>query len=125
MTGERTALNLLGELLIRQVRDESIDHWDRISESQMQDRRYSAALAALGKGSSPDQVLREILPSIVDTTLHYLLWSIEQSRTVKLMVQVQGNEYDAAKVSDGLPGELYSEDGWIARFSSERYSPPI
>jgi hypothetical protein len=30
----------------------------------------------------------------------------------------EGREHDIQAMSDGLVGELYTEDGWIARFSS-------
>jgi hypothetical protein len=34
-----------------------------------------------------------------------------------------GNELSLREISDGLCGELYTEDGWIERFS--KYPPSI
>jgi hypothetical protein len=34
------------------------------------------------------------------------------------IVAADGGEVDLAQASDGLPGELYSEEGWIARFGA-------
>lgn len=42
---------------------------------------------------------------------------IEQNDDIKVMV----GDNDIKEDSDGLEGELYTEDGWINRFSKERY----
>ena len=117
------ALDRVGELLMSRVRDKAIGDWDRILDGRMKGStadRVRAELAAYG----PDCVstVQQMIPKIVDTTLHYLLWMLEQERDLNLSVQVEGKWVtNLPDLSDGLSGELYGKRGWIARFSKERH----
>jgi hypothetical protein len=55
--------------------------------------------------------------------LHYLLWTLEQdSARVSVDVRMEtGVVSNMAEVSGDFPAELYDENGWIARFSKERF----
>ena len=66
--------------------------------------------------ANPDQdMLQTLVRQSVDDTIHHLLWWLEQPDCpVRLMTR---DGRDLAEISDGLPGELYSDRGWIARFS--------
>lgn len=111
-------LDLFGELLIKQVRDETISEWDMILNGKM---KGVTAKEVKNRISSFNQeqleVLKWIVPQIVDLNLHNLLFTIEESD--ELFVAIDDKEIK--EESDGLAGELYTEDGWIRRFSNERY----
>lgn len=97
---ERVALDRFGRILMSRVRDEAIRHCD-------------AAADARGGVT--------LVPKIVDETLHRLLSMIGDEDMVALSVFAAGKEHPSLReASDDLPGELYSERGWIARFSKER-----
>jgi hypothetical protein len=69
---------------------------------------------------SPEQrdLLRRFTPAIVDTVLHHFLWMLDERPDVKLSVDAgSGTVSSLREVSDGLSNELYSDVGWIARFS--------
>ena len=36
-------------------------------------------------------------------------------------IDVQVKKQNISDISDGLAGELYTEDGWIQRFTKQRY----
>ena len=58
---------------------------------------------------------------VVDDTLAFLLGTIEEARFSGLEVQVKdsdGETHVLEQISDGLEGELYTSDGWIARFGT-------
>ena len=46
---------------------------------------------------------------------------VEQNNRVKLLVNDEEGYADIKQISDGLAGEFYTEDGWIEKFSEERY----
>jgi hypothetical protein len=119
----QTALDRFGELLMSRVRDEAIVDWDMILTGQMKDRdsqRISNAIDQLSP--SVKALISELVPQIVDTALHHLLWTIEQNDTVEVRVQgIDGGEVNIAEASDGLSGELYD---WLPRFSKQRYQNP-
>lgn len=114
-------LDKLGEILMKQVRDKAIGDWERIVTGQMRGasaERIRQHLACL----SPQQtdLLLKLIPQIVDTTLHHLLWTVEQEKSLDLMLKdEQAVAHSAQGASDGLPGELYGDQGWIARFSAK------
>ncbi|MGM9927613.1 MAG: hypothetical protein ACI4D3_00350 [Lachnospiraceae bacterium] len=90
-------LLLFGYELIRFVRDEIIIYCDNNFDRNID---------------------REYIPIMVDQTLGTLLLAIEQFDD-QISIYVDG--MDIMLISDGLCGELYTEFGWIALFSKERY----
>ncbi|MEB1549253.1 hypothetical protein VDQ94_10135 [Xanthomonas campestris pv. campestris] len=76
------------------------------------DKRLRTFLAPL---TARKKIIRALVIEMVDTSLFHLLDMIEHSDDA-LNVTLKGyNLYDA---SDGLAGELLTEDGWISRFSN-------
>jgi hypothetical protein len=114
------ALDLFGELLMKKVRDESIEMSDRIIEGKMTDRRLSYVNNLLLENED-NELIRALIPRIVDITLHHLLWTIEQEESIDVLsLDETGHMTSIRKISDGLPGELYTDRGWIARYSQQR-----
>ena len=67
-----------------------------------------------------DKIVNWLVPDIADTVLHHLLWTLEQTECVQIGISLENQDVkDLKQVSDGLAGELYSKEGWIARFSKE------
>lgn len=107
---ERVALDRFGKLLVSRVRDEAIRHCDATVDDTMKGG---------GQGNVPAALA--FVPKIVDVTLHRLLCMIGDEDMLALAVFAAGKEYPSLReASDDLAGELYSERGWIARFSKER-----
>ena len=118
----QTMLEKFGELLIHKVRDKAINDWEMILNGKMKGTR-AAQIRNLISGYSLEQleILKELIPQVVDTTLHHLLWTIEQLDILKILLSdKEGTTCDIKEVSDGLPGELYGDLGWIKRFSKKR-----
>ncbi len=114
------SLDYFGKALMQSVRDESIEQWDMIITGRMKSIT-ARKIQSIFTSFSEEQVgiVNQIVPEIVDTTLHYLLWTLEQEMSINIAVEVDGGIIPSIRdVSDGLAGELYTEDGWIARFSS-------
>jgi hypothetical protein len=123
MSATVPVLDELGETLIREVRDRTIDELDEILNG--------TALPAWKRGLHSDleaaypelshEPIRHLVVIAVDTALHNFLWAVESSRRIKLGIQ-GGDDVvqDVVELSDGLSGELWTDDGWIARFSRAR-----
>ena len=103
-------------LFLMNVRDKSVTDWEMTVEGRMKSQRAQQIHQELGT-LTPEQkeLFSRLLPQIVDTTLHNLLWSLEQTPTT----QIVSNGSNVASESDGLAGELYGNRGWISRFSSK------
>ncbi|MFG0292013.1 MAG: hypothetical protein ACF8MJ_02540 [Phycisphaerales bacterium JB050] len=116
-------LDAFGKLLITQVRDYTIADWDEYLDGVQKSAAGPEVNAAIARMSDKERAsIKTILPGIVDSVLHNMLFLLESDETLTLTVSTDnGTSESIAEVSDGLAGELPTADGWIARFSSERH----
>lgn len=115
-------LDAFGEMLIESVRDESIEISEMIITGKMGDRRLSKFIDDILASEPKYQELFEVIINrVVDTTLGHLLWMIEQEENIDIIYNESGKSYSIKDMSDGLKGELYTEDGWIARYSNKMH----
>lgn len=86
------------------------------------DRQYGA-LRTLN--SAQREAVARLIDDLVVSSCHALLDVFEKDKYTdstsggKLVIKIvdeSGVEVDAAAISDGLPGEMYGEHGWIERF---------
>jgi hypothetical protein len=115
------ALTTFGQWLMTEVRDSTIEHWTMILSGKMGGIKAEEVQRELANwGKNERTALEALVPKVVDTTLHYLLFGLEQISHIKVSVQTSSGEVsNIAEVSDGLAGEVYGTKGWIARFSKE------
>lgn len=110
-------LTYFGKKLIEEVRDRTIRGVDLRLKGAMKDEE-SIKLAGLIKTMSKQDktVISQIIPLTVDLCIHNLLCMLEDDKDINISV----NGIDVIEESDGLAGELYTEDGWILNYSTER-----
>ena len=65
------------------------------------------------------RLVLQLIPGVVDTVLHHLLWAAEQESDLHVGIKMKNGIEELRDISDGLPGELYTDEGWISRFSEE------
>lgn len=128
---EREKLDTFGELLISQVRDRTIEQWEKILTGQLKSKRavnlYKEAQLKLD--NSAFEMVTNLVNQIVDSTLHNFLDLCEQEDKINILFKTSDGEEDTQEIeikdiSDGLAGELYTEDGWILRYSKKPYIEP-
>ncbi len=118
----REALDRFGRFLMNGVRDRAIRHWDMVLRGQMKDdesqRLYSSIITLSPEARA---IVSEVVPKIVDTSLHNFLQSLDDVDDIQVAVDTESGRIESiSDASDGLAGELYSEHGWFRRFSDER-----
>lgn len=108
-----------GELLMASVRDEIRESLEMIADGRMKGRDPVELRMLLSQHKQCDPVLRIMLPYVIDSTIHAMLDLFEQNPEVlRLMANgPDGTLIDLHEASDGLAGELYSDKGWIAKYS--------
>ena len=123
-SNEQLALDLFGEALMIDVRDTQIQLWDETLAGTVNHKNYKQIHKKLNQLFDAEQLaaLKNLIPWIVDNTIAYTLGMLQDRHkeidvTVRVNDQVVPSLYEA---SDLLNGELWSEDGWIARFSKQR-----
>lgn len=119
--------NEFGQLLISFVRDRVLANIDKILSGHMGGKE-NQILYTKAKNLSTEQqeLIREYSRESVDSTLHYFLWMFEQYEEYDLIKYLDTKTKQFVSIrdaSDGLYGELYTEEGWIEKFS--KYPPSI
>ena len=117
-TLSKKILDQFGALLMEVVRDYSITQLNgmlrkkgRLPEGKKLNKLYKSL------SSEERDALEKLIQIAVDITLHDFLWLIEQEPDLDLVMKTPDEVKSLRDESDGLSGEIYSIDGWIAQFS--------
>ena len=111
-------LEEFGEIFIKEVRDRTIDIFDRKTQGLMKSKESQLLFERVTKlNDEQKSLISDIIPQIVDLSIHNMLCLFEEHDEFQIIV---GRE-NIADISDGLSGELYTSDGWIEKFSEQRY----
>ena len=111
-------LEEFGKIFIKEVRDRTIDVFDRKTKCLMKSKEYKLLFERVNKlNDEQKSLISDIIPQIVDLSIHNMLCLFEEHDEFQIIV---GGE-NIADISDGLSSELYTSDGWIEKFSEQRY----
>lgn len=118
----RNVLDYFGKLLMSGVRDETITNWDMIVNGEMKGITAQQVREKISSFSEEQiEVLKWLISKVTDSCLHNILITIEKNDELKVTISDGQIDTNIKQISDGLEGELYTEDGWITRFSKKRY----
>lgn len=115
---KRPVLDEFGTMLMQDVRDDTCDFLIRLLGGRMRDKSSKELYREFQAVGRHDYgIVSKILTAAVDGTVARFLHFIEAHELKLVFRDKAGKEYDVCSISDGLTGELYTEDGWIERFS--------
>ncbi len=128
MTNEKhrkAALDVFGKMLMT-TRDTAIVQWDQILAGQRQYAPWNRLLRKIPVMDKRSlEIIREVLPHIIDTVLYCLLADLDATQAVRISVALEeGVVADVARESWGLAAEPTGDNGWLARFSGQRFEQP-
>lgn len=111
-------LSFFGEILISEVRDRTIHGFDMRITGKMRDENSQKLFEEVQQlNNEQRQLIEKIIPQIVDLSIHNMLCMVDEHANIDVQIE----EESISEISDGLAGELYTEDGWIQRFSKQRF----
>ncbi len=113
---DENELDSFGKILMEGLRDSSIHYFDRLSQGKWKAPALQTLQTDL-KTFNEEQIsiVRRALISSIDTGIHDFLFKLQQQDEEGITIVVNGK--NLADISDGLHGELFTEDGWYQRFS--------
>lgn len=123
MSEGKKVLEDFGKLLMLRVRDDAIWRCDSLVNGHLKGELAEKVRQELGPLTEKElEKIHKLIPEIVDSVIHRFLFMIEDTRNLRLLYRLdETSEFtDLGEESDGLAGELYASDGWIARFSKAR-----
>ena len=100
-------LEKFGELFINEVRDRTIRVYDKRVNGIMKDISSKELYNEVQHlNDSQRQLIQKIISQVTDLSLHNMLFMLEEHGEMELFM----NGENIAEISDGLSGELYTED---------------
>ncbi len=111
--------NKFGELYIQEVRDRSIDHFERMVDGRMKGLTAQEIREKISSFSESERdVLLWLIPKVVDECMFNMLEMFEENEEDVFLLYEGENMVEN---SDGLSGELFGADGWIAKYSKKPF----
>ena len=112
-------LDVFGMLISEDLRDAALNRFLNIESGHCGSDRANELHKKLSSLSESDrELIRKVLTDVVDSSIHDFLFAIQASNRVKVLV----DDMNVVDLSDGLNGEIFTEDGWFERFSQHKES---
>jgi hypothetical protein len=112
------SLDKFGEFYVRNLRDKMLHDLDMLLSGSwnapgVQDlQQRLVALPEDGRA-----LIREAAEHMVVTGMHDLLFALQEEADNDGAIRLTVDGVEVAKASDGMHGDIFSDEGWIARFS--------
>lgn len=104
-----------GQLISRSLRDQALERCMDIIGRKVKSKECIEINDSLSSLTDEQiSVVKRLVTRCVDTGIHGFLYALDEKQD-ELSVLINGK--DIVKESDGLNGELFSDDGWFAKYS--------
>ena len=110
------SLEKFGQIFIEEVRDYTIRTYKKIFDGSM---KGLTAQEVRERISTLDEQQKNmvlwLISKVVDDSMHNMLLMLEEHEEIEITYE----KINIVEESDGLTGELYTEDGWIEKYSKQ------
>ncbi|WP_417888156.1 DUF6547 family protein [Zunongwangia sp.] len=108
-------------MIIDNLRDKQIDWFKGLIQGKWRSQESKEFHAKLSKLTQEEkQVVADVLEKILEKSMHDFLFAIQESNDLDSGLKVFMDGENVAELSDVLHGEIFTEDGWIERFSRHK-----
>ncbi|MGS2727544.1 hypothetical protein ACU8DI_13115 [Psychroserpens sp. BH13MA-6] len=114
-------LEKFGKLIVEKLRDKQIDWFKGLIQGKLTSTESKELHAELTKLTQEEkQVVADVLEKVLEKSMHDFLFAIQESNDLDSGLKVFMDGENVAELSDGLHGEIFTEDGWVQRFSRHK-----
>ena len=111
-------LDKFGQFLMKNFRDNAIYKINSLFEGHSKAPAYQKLQNSLKPIKDEEkEIIKKAFIISLDSGLHDFLFSLQESTDNKEGIEVLVNGTNIASQSDGLQGELFTEDGWLSKYS--------
>jgi hypothetical protein len=119
----RASVDAFGRFLMTNLRDEALAYYDLLARGHWRAPELAHLQGDLGALSARQRaILRRGVVATVDHAIHHFLLDVVEQDDDGEAIRVVVGGADVATLSADLDGELYTADGWLARYS--RFGEP-
>ncbi len=114
----RESLEKFGEFFVRNLRDAMKYNLETTLSGSWKAPGVLDLQKRLVKLDDADkQTIRELVDRVITGGMHDFLFALQEESDSNGSIRLLVDGEEIAKESDGLHGELFTEEGWIARYS--------
>ncbi|WP_342270720.1 hypothetical protein [Rickettsia endosymbiont of Orchestes rusci] len=113
-------LERFGEIYINFVYDSALHTFKSLIEQKARAPALLPLMRNLQNFNDEQiHIIKELVMEILGSSIHYTLFMLEeyQDEMQLTMQDDTGTPHSLIEISDGLCGELYTEDGWIEKYT--------
>ncbi|MFB9077979.1 hypothetical protein ACFFLS_04835 [Flavobacterium procerum] len=114
-------LDKFGKFMMQNFRDKGI-HFAKgllAQQSKAPDLQELQNVLSTLTEVQKDAVIKTITETI-DRAMHDFLFALQEQADFDNEIQILVDEQNVVELSDGIHGEAYSDDGWIAKHSQHK-----
>lgn len=112
-------LDIFGKFIIENFRDRAISSINTLLNGENKAPSLSSLQTNLSLFSNEEkEILKTTFIKSIDSGLHDYLLALQEATDNNKGIEQLVNGKNIAKLSDGLQGELFTEDGWLYKYSS-------
>ncbi|MGF1689578.1 hypothetical protein L4C36_23500 [Photobacterium japonica] len=108
-------IDIFGQLIAKDLRDSALERCLDILQEKVKSKDCLDIHNGLSDLSDEQlSVVRRLVTHCIDTGIHDFLFAVDELQDE---MPVSVNAEEIAKESDGLQGEIFTDDGWFAKYS--------
>ncbi|WP_163356170.1 hypothetical protein [Dysgonomonas sp. 25] len=112
-------LDKFGEFLVENLRDTGVEFAELLLKNHWKTPSLQSIQGKLSEFTEEQKnIVLEVTIKSIDRAIHDFLFAVQEEADSDNEIQIIVNKKNIAKISDGLHGEAYSEDGWYAKYSN-------
>lgn len=114
----KESLDRFGEFVIENLFDQGISKFQRLSNGEMKTPSLKTLQEELKSFNEKElEIIQKLVIEVMTSSTHDLLFAIQESAELDDGIQIKVNNKNVAELSDGLHGEIFTEKGWIKKYS--------
>jgi len=111
-------LDKFGKFIVENMRDKGIKFYENLAQGLWKAPSLKLLQEELKQFDEEQlSIIRQCIVSSIDNSVHDFLFALQESSDMNNDVQIVIDGHNIGELSDGLQGELYTEDGWYSKYS--------
>lgn len=118
MNNQQSSLDKFGEFIVVNLRDKAIETAEMLLENGSKSPQTKILQDELSTFNAAQKaIVANVVKTSIDAAIHDFLFAIEEQADFENDIQIIVNEENIVEMSDGLQGELFTQDGWLEKYS--------
>ncbi len=118
MNNQQSSLDKFGEFIVVNLRDKAIETAEMLLENRSKSPQTKILQDELSTFNAAQKaIVANTVKASIDAAIHDFLFAIEEQADFENDIQIIVNEDNIVEMSDGLQGELFTQDGWLEKYS--------